>query len=791
MSKQWPLPEWFSIRLTMESDWHVGSGMGRPGNVDALIVRDADGLPFVPAKTLRGIWRDACERLCRGLDDGHVGKWSKLVDYLFGSQPTLQHRDPSGRHHEPTAQPLGATLEIKSARLSPALRQCLAHQPLLRQALTFIKPGVKIDRRSGSAQTDFLRFEEVVRKGIILEADCHLPLEDETTRKLASALLIASAQLVERLGGKRRRGHGRCRLNITDAAPDEAIAWLNENLVPPDWKADHSVSASIPLPPPAPENDHWVIVPLRLKLLSPLVASDRTVGNVIETLDYLPGTSLLPHICRVINQFFPPLEPIRRGELCVLNATLEVDQKRSWPVPKTWAEPKTVMGENLVLVNRMEEANSHEQQFKPVRGGYVNPQAQPQTVRVVKVVTMSRTHNTVCDEVQRPTEDVGGVYTYEAIASGCEAAPVYLRSELRVRQSLVKDLPPGWQKKLQGRISLGRSSRDDYGFVELHVGEPSSISSPKSPEPKSPPFLYVWLLSDCLLRNERLQYDSSIDALVRELERRLECKLEYSCDSAIISAVSRTSRRESWHGKWKLPRPSLVGIQAGSCFVFKVVSGQIDPHRLAELEMGGVGHRTAEGYGQVSFNHPFVAEALSQQPKAESANADTIEIVPEVSPISSNDPVSPFARRIERDCWKQEIRRACLEFANSAQNRKNELGWEAKGEQGKPPMSQLGGLRGQLGMLRRVNDRPQVISWLDHLADNKRRKDKWPSIDKVKALIESDTRIWDIIKTDGWPTLTENAHAELRQELWALAVRMFFDACIRAHKRELEVGRGA
>src|SRR5438128_1661025 len=138
MSKQWPLLQSFRIRLRMESDWHVGSGMGRPGNIDRLIVRDSDGLPFVPAKTLRGILRDA---------------------------------------------------------------------------MTFVKPGVKIDRRSGHAQTDFLRFEEMARVGTVLEAECRLTVSEELC-ELASALLIASARLVERLGGKRRRGPGRCRLEI-------------------------------------------------------------------------------------------------------------------------------------------------------------------------------------------------------------------------------------------------------------------------------------------------------------------------------------------------------------------------------------------------------------------------------------------------------------------------------------------------------------------------------------------------------------------------------------------------
>jgi hypothetical protein len=106
-------------------------------------------------------------------------------------------------------------------------------------------------------------------------------------------------------------------------------------------------------------------------------------------------------------------------------------------------------------------------------------------------------------------------------------------------------------------------------------------------------------------------------------------------------------------------------------------------------------------------------------------------------------------------------------------------------------MSQLGGLRGQLMLMQKAEQRQQVIDWLDHLAGNSRRKEKWPSIPNVKAFVKSDSRIWEIIQTNEWPTLTANAQAELRQELWALAIRTFFDACIRAHKRELEVARGA
>src|SRR6266498_3959253 len=111
----------FSVRLKMKSDWHVGSGVGRPGNVDSLIVRDADEFPFIPAKTLTGIWRDAAERLAYALDEeGGKVRWADWVDVVFVDQPAL----PRSKDEEiRTAKPRPAALSISPARLPERLRQ--------------------------------------------------------------------------------------------------------------------------------------------------------------------------------------------------------------------------------------------------------------------------------------------------------------------------------------------------------------------------------------------------------------------------------------------------------------------------------------------------------------------------------------------------------------------------------------------------------------------------------------------------------------------------------------------
>src|SRR5450432_381037 len=108
------LPPVFPVRVRMLSDWIVGTGEGRVGDVDATVRRDADGLPFVPAKTLIGIWRDACEQVAGWLDgSGGGAPWQAWVDWIFGSQPDMagDRTAVAGRGPEPAA------LALSPARL--------------------------------------------------------------------------------------------------------------------------------------------------------------------------------------------------------------------------------------------------------------------------------------------------------------------------------------------------------------------------------------------------------------------------------------------------------------------------------------------------------------------------------------------------------------------------------------------------------------------------------------------------------------------------------------------------
>jgi CRISPR-associated protein Csx10 len=161
--------------------------------------------------------------------------------------------------------------------------------------------------------------------------------------------------------------------------------------------------------------------------------------------------------------------------------------------------------------------------------------------------------------------------------------------------------------------------------------------------------------------------------------------------------------------------------------------------------------------------------------------------------VREGDPAFAYARIIEREAWRQEISRASLRVAAVGGGRKAVLGVEVskKGapSAGGPPMSQLGALRSVLGRLRDKTHRDVVMSWLDHLEKTKNRREKWSenSLRAVRTLIEEPEAVWRLLGIETAELIvTEGGQDVLKEELWAQAVKALVEACVRAHKRELE-----
>jgi CRISPR-associated protein Csx10 len=784
------------LTILMHSDWHIGSGTGRPGNVDRLIQRDEDNLPYIPAKTLTGILRDSCELVADGLDEGSSGIWHCYLEYLFGSQPAIA----KGVVEE---QPTPAALAVRSARFPETLRNALRGKPELISALTFIKPGVGIDPLTGTAQTDFLRFEEMARSNSYLEADYKLNLQglNQEQKNALAALFIAGASLVERVGAKRRRGAGRCQIKLEELNVEKYLANLEGTPPPLSNKPANPESQSV-----SPENGvDWFTTELHLETISPLIIHQRTIGNLVSTLDYIPGAFLLPIISKYLGEGVNLGQAISNNQIIVSNATLEVDQQPGRSMPFAFFQEK--QNKNSIC-NRLGESTTQptsevspsaitiKPQLKGMRSGYIANEAYG---IVPKGVT---THNTVDDKFQRPNENVGGVYSYESIPP-----KIKFQAKIHIQRTAVSVAPNKKSKQNKKPLNsaqetqtfqIGRSKKDDYGLVKIR-----SVNIPASSNPLKvikPGELVLWLLSDVLIRNSRLRPSTDPKDLARLLAEKLGVKLDFKENS--LAVLARSRRTESWQTRWGLPRPSLIGLSAGSCFLF-TVTGEIDQNVLAQLERTGIGERTAEGYGQLCFNDPLL---MQQDPL--SPEEHTLELR-EVKPLTSetgiatlinqkkkdNRSIYNYARLIEQEAWRTAILRQSASWVADSTSRQKLLGIQIDindpSQKSKPSMSQLGVLR-SIVMTSLADDPAKnsaVINWINELPE-KIKQQKWPesSLDSITKLLTTPDHVWKLLEDVKFDqlTLTAEGNTTLKKALWRETVQNLVMDAIRAHKRDLE-----
>lgn len=803
----------------MLSDWHIGTGSGIPGSVDALLSKDNDGFPQIPAKTVVGIWRDAMETLTFGLDDGTSKVWQKWVDVIFGSQPNEVKKDKiKDLADKNELQPRPAIISVQPARINETLRKAIGENVQLKQALTFVKPNTKIEKKSGTAESETLRFTEMGRIGSVLDAGFTVDFEncDDKQEELIKALLVASAKLIERIGGNRRRGSGRCDAVVSELTTlNEAVEFLQN--------FDVEKLSSIPKVKEKSETEvaekddssDWKRIEYSLTLQTPVAIVTNTLGNVSETLDFIPGTYLLPHITKHLTGIS---KYIASGDFQVLPATICVEGNRGLPVPKVIWYHKVDGGfdKKNTVYNKLKEDISVGEQKKNYREGYINSldgtnNALPFYKTTDKILLM---HNTVEDEYQRPTAEVGGVFSRQAIKAG-----QVLKGEIRLKQSIFDDLikrDEKWLEKLKGDVRLGTSKKDDYGLAELNYKTAETIPFKYVQNE----YLVVYLASDVLLRNPNLRQSNLICELKTELEKTLGKDVLKCCEKKSLIQVRRI---ESWHDGWGFPRPTLMAMSAGSVAVFEVIGEKIDETKLKNLELSGIGERRGEGYGQIKFNPRILTEKINDWKISTKVIEDEVarKLAEEVAKklaeekrnkaiaelkakIKSGSDLEKFVQNIEKTAWREELARAVLKIAADKDKRREIFGFSVNDKkESTPPLSQIGSLRSVIGKLTKVeteNDTSSVVSnWINHLKETSNRLKKWgeneeiaeKTLKTIKKLVQSETFIWTFIEAKNEkeePLYFNNPNFinDLKPTLWAEAVKSLFDACARANKRGTE-----
>jgi CRISPR-associated protein Csx10 len=223
---------------------------------------------------------------------------------------------------------------------------------------------------------------------------------------------------------------------------------------------------------------------------------------------------------------------------------------------------------------------------------------------------------------------------------------------------------------------IGRSRKDDYGAVDI-VATPGGAAPVRRAVVGGT--LMVYLASDLLLADAAgtaLTTPADVCQAVATALKKAQPDAVFELavpaetgDDVPPSTMTAARRRESWQTRWGLPRPSLVGMAAGSVLRLTVTGAAPSDEALAAVERDGLGLRRAEGYGDIRLSPSWLA-APSVGVTRRAAAAPTVAS-PEVgADVKASAEVKRHWAPIERALWLAEIEQAAVAAAHDPATRR-------------------------------------------------------------------------------------------------------------------------
>ncbi len=179
-----------TYKLEFYSDWHCGSGLSAGADVDLLVVKEKNNLPYVPGKTIKGLIREAAEEimLLKGAE------YCTKINQIFGCS---ENKDQTEQ----------GCCFFTNATLPAFLKEEIIHNDLA-QHLYRAQSSTAIDESGLAIEFSLRRIETTIPCSLTGQI---LNVPDDFSNEMEEAL-----SFIKRLGHKRNRGLGRCQFTLIE-----------------------------------------------------------------------------------------------------------------------------------------------------------------------------------------------------------------------------------------------------------------------------------------------------------------------------------------------------------------------------------------------------------------------------------------------------------------------------------------------------------------------------------------------------------------------------------------------
>ena len=176
-----------NYKIEFFTDWNCSSGLTGNADIDISALRDNDGFPYVPGKTVKGLLRDAAKTL----------KISSEKE-IFGSE--------KAKDKEKRDENKAGTAFFSNAELNESVRKALKNDGDKKACLFREIASTAIDETTGVAKDQSLRKIEVAIPLVLFGTiECE---SDEHKNAILKCM-----KFIKRLGMERNRGLGRCEIS--------------------------------------------------------------------------------------------------------------------------------------------------------------------------------------------------------------------------------------------------------------------------------------------------------------------------------------------------------------------------------------------------------------------------------------------------------------------------------------------------------------------------------------------------------------------------------------------------
>ena len=541
----------YIININLKSDLCTSSGESLGSYIDNDICYDKYGIPYIPAKRLKGLLREATLEYI-----DWSGEDKKIIENIFGKEESrnpgmLEINNGHISHYKKITQ------TIKS--IPKEFERYISKQRMV-NVFTYVRYQTAVDEETGTSKDNSLRSTRVVKKGITFIA----PIKINCSNPEIIELLKKVTKLITHMGMNRTRGFGEVRCTL------EKEQSINNYIVD---VPNNKITGS----------DEIKQLKLLLKADSEIMVSKQ---NSEISQKYIPGSNILGSIARqyIQDNNLTDFEHIPEefihlfldGSVKYSNAYISNKEGTEfYPIPFSYAKVKN--SDNRYF-NKMFEINEEGIQLSGITDKYVTLDDK----NYIQDVNLSENYHH-----QRPKDksfghvvvgkDGGTLYQYNAISSD-----QYFLAKIEGKEKYLNIL-----QNYLTNFRVGKSKTTEYGVLSV-VNEPQ-IEEVKNNIKSYNNFAVILTSDTILLDSKTASTTTNKDAIINKIKQLIGDNIE------LQRAFINYEKVSGYNIIWNKPKEQVEAFKAGSVFVFKA-QGTVNCN-----ENYNIGQRQNEGYGQIKI----------------------------------------------------------------------------------------------------------------------------------------------------------------------------------------------